>query len=140
MPTWFVERSMSHVVSLLKHDSKENNISEFKHETIFPSSSMVQCFPSPLCFWCTCCVQSSGQIATPIYLMFEPLNLPIQRTTFNGKERSSMGLSIPCSSPRRQYNFWSSKGDAGHPAGLEVGKHDAGWVRRFGKIRFVWAG
>lgn len=126
-----VERSMSHVFSHLKQNCNENNNADIKQGAIFfqvhsASGAHVVCSLMDNC---------DSYLPHVRAIAFTDSTHNIQWT----RKEQHRALYILLESSSAVY-FRSSKGDAAHPAGLEVSNHDAEWVRRFGKIRTVWAG
>jgi hypothetical protein len=126
-----VERSLRHVFSHLIQNCSNKNISEFKHGAIFfqvhsASGAHVVCSLMDNC---------DSYLPHVRAIAFTDSTHNIQWT----RKEQHRALYTLLESSSAVY-FRSSKGDATHPAGLEVSKQDAEWIRRFGKIRTVWAG
>ena len=126
-----VERSMSHVFSHLKQDCNGDNDSDFQHGPLFfqvhsASGAHVVC---SLMDNCDCYLPHIRAIA------FTDSTHNIQWT----RKEKHRALYTLLESSSAVY-VRSSKGDTTHAAGVEMSQCDAEWVRRFGRIRTVWAG
>ena len=126
-----VERSMSHVFRHLKSDCNEGDDSDVQHGPLFfqvhsASGAHVVCSLMDNC---------DSYLPHIRAIAFTDSTHNIQWT----RKEQHRALYTLLESSSAVY-VRSSKGDTLHVAGVEMCKCDDEWVRRFGKIRTVWAG